>query len=211
MAGVCPFARGTSGSAFLSGAESGAFFHIEPHAHGRQFVTARGWEELSKTLFSYERLGFPIEAALFGEFLQHEEISASFAVWFQLSSKLRETVDISAILSGQSCERAPQLRELRFDRKLAAIEFLLHALSRELSAYRNSAAFSQSLSSFCAALSGAEQPRNAAKENLSRREAALQIRKDCGAISGAEETAERRFLSRVHALIDHADNLSALY
>ncbi|MEI3078433.1 MAG: MoxR family ATPase [Oscillospiraceae bacterium] len=57
------------------------FFCVERHAHGRSFVTARGWEDLSQLLTSYERLGFEIQDALFGEFLQHEEIAASFAAF----------------------------------------------------------------------------------------------------------------------------------
>lgn len=187
------------------------FFCIQPHAHGRFFVTARGWEELSQALFSYERLGFPITAALFGEFLQHDEISASFAAYFELFSKLRESVDIPAILSGKTSNAAPGLSAMRFDQRLAAIEFLLHALSRELTAYQQSAVYSNSLSSFCAALSGARQPLKAAKENLARREAALQIRTDCGAIQAAEEAAERHFIRRVHGLVDDAENLSALH
>ena len=36
------------------------FFCVERHAHGRSFVTARGWEDLSQLLASYERLGFEI-------------------------------------------------------------------------------------------------------------------------------------------------------
>lgn len=58
------------------------FYCVEPHAHGRSFVTARGWEDLSETLCSYERLGFPIEEGLFGEFLQHPQIAASFGAFF---------------------------------------------------------------------------------------------------------------------------------
>ncbi len=186
------------------------FYCIEPRAHGRCFVTARGWEELSQTLFSYERLGFPLDPALFGEYLQHDEISASFAAYFQLFSALQKSVDIPAIFSGQSGDAAPALRAMRFDARLAAIEFLLHALSRELTQYRKVSAFSESLSSFCAALSGVNAPVRTARENLARRESALQIRKDCGAISGAEEAAERQFAKRVHALLDHEDELTLL-
>ena len=52
------------------------FYRVERTARGRSFVTARGWEDLSQTLCSYERLGFEITGALFGEFLQHAEIAA---------------------------------------------------------------------------------------------------------------------------------------
>ena len=131
------------------------FYCVEPHAHGRSFVTARGWEDLSETLCSYERLGFPIEEGLFGE-------------------------------------------------------FLLHTLTRELAQWRADAALTQSLESFLAALQAEAEPLATARGNLARRERAVQIRKECGALSAEEEAAERRFSACVHARLDGAQELSAL-
>ena len=104
------------------------FFCVERHAHGRSFVTARGWEDLSQLLTSYERLGFEIQDALFGEFLQHEEIAAAFSSFFHLFTACRERINLANILSGQVTAAAPELRAMRFDARLAATEFLLHAV-----------------------------------------------------------------------------------
>lgn len=186
------------------------FYCVEPHAHGRSFVTARGWEDLSETLCSYERLGFPIEEGLFGEFLQHPQIAASFGAFFRLFSACREQLDVTAVLSGASAEAAPALRALRFDGRLAAVEFLLHTLTRELAQWRADAALTQSLESFLAALQAEAEPLAAARGNLDRRERAVQIRKECGALSAEEEAAERRFSACVHARLDDAQELSAL-
>ena len=134
------------------------FYCVEPHAHGRSFVTARGWEDLSETLCSYERLGFPVEESLFGEFLQHPQIAASFGAFFRLFSACREQLDVTAVLSGASAEAAPALRALRFDGRLAAVEFLLHTLTRELAQWRADAALTQSLESFLAALQAEAEP-----------------------------------------------------
>ena len=186
------------------------FFRVEPHAHGRSFVTARGWEDLSQALLSYERLGFPIEDALFGEFLQHDEISASFGAFFRLFSACREKLDLTAILTGQAAGAAPELRALRFDGRLAAIEFLLHALARELSDYRQEAALSGSLMSFLAAAQSGKDALAAAKKMLTRREQAMALKKELGVLSGEEEARERRFSGTVHAHLDAAYTLDAL-
>ena len=186
------------------------FYIVEPHARGRSFVTARGWEDLSEALYSYERLGFEINAALFGEFLQHAEISASFAAFFRLYKSLQRKLDLTKILAGDSASCAPELRKLPFDARLAAAEFLLHAVSRELGGYQNCAALSGSFSSFCAAIKNEKDPLSAAKENLSRRETAMQLRKDLGVLPAAEEAAERRFAAKAHALLDGADDTAAL-
>ena len=181
------------------------FYCVQPHAHGRSFVTARGWEDLSQLLYSYERLGFTVEDTLFGEYLQHEQIAASFAAFFRLFACCREKIDAAAVLSGRS-SAAPELRTLRFDGRLAAVEFLLHALGREFCAWREESALTQSLESFAAAAADAPEPLKAARENLSRREHAVQIRRDCGVLSPEEDAAERRFAGCVHALVDAADD-----
>ena len=185
------------------------FYRVEPHAHGRGAVTARGWEDLSTLLASYERLDFPVEDALFGEFLQEDETAASFAAFFRLFAACSERADVEGVLSG-AVESAPELRTLRFDERLAMVEFLLHSLSGELAANRAEKQLAQSMTSFLSALEAEPNPTAAAKERLTRREHAVQVRKECGAISPEEEHAERRFAALVHRLLDGMRTLDAL-
>ena len=186
------------------------FYRVERTARGRSFVTARGWEDLSQTLCSYERLGFAVTGALFGEFLQHAEIAASFEAFFRLYSGWREKLALAPILSGRQSGCAPELQELSFDGRLAAVEFLLHAVRRELEDYRQSAALCGSLESFVSALQQEADPLRAAKENLSRREKAVQLRQELGVLPPGEQARERHLAARLHALLDDADDLAAL-
>lgn len=186
------------------------FYCVQPHAHGRGFVTARGWEDLSEMLTACERLCLPVEDALFGEYLQHDEIAASFAAFFRLYDACRDRLDLPAILRGGSGAAAEPLRALRFDGRLAAVEFLLHALGRELTALRAGTALAQSLASFLSACQNAPTPVQTAQENLARRERAAQIRKDSGVLPPEEEAAERRLTAYIHPLLDKAADLHAL-
>ena len=186
------------------------FYCVQPHAHGRGFVTARGWEDLSEMLASCERLYLPVEDALFGEYLQHDEIAASFAAFFRLYNACRDRLDLPAILRGEYGAAAEPLRALRFDGRLAAVEFLLHALGRELTALRAGTALAQSLASFLSACQNAPTPVQTAQENLARRERAAQIRKDSGVLPPEEEAAERRLTACIHPLLDNAADLHAL-
>lgn len=77
------------------------FYAVENTVDGKFFVTARGWEDLSRLLLSYERLGIEITAELIGEFLQKEETAADFAGFYQLYMKYGEDYEISAILEGE--------------------------------------------------------------------------------------------------------------
>ena len=179
------------------------FYRVEPHGHGA--VTARGWEELSTLLSGYERLDFPIEDAVFGEFLQEPETAAAFTSFFRIFTACRAKLDVEGVLSGViPC--APELRKLRFDERLAMVEFLLHALGKELETCCAGKQLAQSLTSFC----GAAEDLAAAKEHLARREHAVEVRIACGAISAKERAAERTFCAVVSGLLRGAENLDRL-
>ena len=101
---------------------------------------------------------------------------------------------------------APALRELRFDERLAMVEFLLHALGKELETCCAGKQLAQSLTSFC----GAAEDLAAAKEHLARREHAVEVRVACGAISGKERAAEQTLSAVVRGLLNGAENLDRL-
>ena len=64
-------------------------------------MTARGWEDLSRLIQSYEKLGIEVSAGLAGEFLQKEETAEDFAGFYQLYMKYGEDYEIPAILRGE--------------------------------------------------------------------------------------------------------------
>lgn len=76
------------------------FYLVENTVDGKFFVTARGWEDLSEILKSYEELGIPITKALVVQYLQKEEIAGDFAAYYQLYRKYGTDYGIGEILDG---------------------------------------------------------------------------------------------------------------
>ena len=60
------------------------FYNITNSDRGQLFVTARGWEDLSCILLSYEQDGESVDAEFFLQYLQHDEIARSFAMYYDL-------------------------------------------------------------------------------------------------------------------------------
>ena len=60
------------------------FYNITDTERGQLFVTARGWEDLSCILQSYEEDGEPVDDEFFRQYLQHDEIAHSFAMYYDL-------------------------------------------------------------------------------------------------------------------------------
>jgi len=60
------------------------FYNITDTERGQRFVTARGWEDLSCILLSYEEDGEPVDDEFFRQYLQHDDIAHSFAMYYDL-------------------------------------------------------------------------------------------------------------------------------
>ena len=60
------------------------FYNITNTDRGQLFVTARGWEDLSSILISYEEAGEEVDTEFFLQYLQHDEIARSFALYYDL-------------------------------------------------------------------------------------------------------------------------------
>ena len=96
----------------------------------RYFVTARGWEDLSRMLFAYERMGEPVTERLIGQYLQDGEIARDFAVYYDLFRKYREVYRVEEILSGSCSPEPGAFERIPFDEKLSLIRLLADGLHR---------------------------------------------------------------------------------
>lgn len=65
------------------------FYIVENTVDGKFFVTARGWEDLSELLKSYEELQVEVSEEIVGEFLQKEEITRDFAAYYRLYERYK--------------------------------------------------------------------------------------------------------------------------
>ena len=106
------------------------FYAVENTVDGKFFVTARGWEDLSRLLQSYEKLGIGISEELVEEFLQKEETARDFAGFYQLYTKYGEDYEIPSILSGNLSRENLALKEKMaadgaFEERFAVVNLIL--------------------------------------------------------------------------------------
>lgn len=111
------------------------FYKTENDVDGLQFVTARGWEDLSYLISSYEKLDIPVDEDVICQYLQHREIAKDVAAYYDLYKKYRDDYDISNVLKGRAKAGIFQrLMNASFDEKLSCTELLvsgLHAIIAE--------------------------------------------------------------------------------
>ena len=100
------------------------FYQINADVDGTQFVTARGWEDLSNLLDTYETLGLQADEELIREYIQHPKIAEDFSAYLDLYYKYRDDYGVEEILAGQ----AP------FDERLSLVSLLLAGLDTRFTA-----------------------------------------------------------------------------
>ena len=120
------------------------FYAVHADTERKSFVTARGWEDLSEALKTYESLKLPTGESLMSQYLQDEETASDFALYYELYKKYADLYRIPEILSGNA-EIDDKLKTAPFDEKLSLIGLFIDSLNAEFRAYRDEQATAEQL------------------------------------------------------------------
>lgn len=107
------------------------FYHVTRSETELSFVTARGWEDLSQLLQSYEQLALPVSQELMGQFLRMPEICRDFYGYYTLYRKYGADYGVREILAGQSdCyeEKCAMARAGDFTERFAVVNLVTDRL-----------------------------------------------------------------------------------
>lgn len=106
------------------------FYRVEADVDGLQFVTARGWEDLSNLMDVYEELGIPVDEEIIHEFLRHEDVAEDVSAYFDLYKKYQDGYGIAEILEGKVKPSVyARIDQAAFDERLSVVNLLLDGVS----------------------------------------------------------------------------------
>lgn len=109
------------------------FYKIESTVDGKCFVTARGWDDLSRMIQVYENHGLTVDVNMIGQYLQNRQIARNFAVYYDLFNKYRKDYQVDTILAGKADrEIRDRAAAAGFDERLALLGLILDAILAEL-------------------------------------------------------------------------------
>jgi ATP-dependent Lon protease len=121
------------------------FYSIKTDVDGRSFVTARGWEDLSRVIKVHEKLGIPVDENLTVQYLQNKDVARDFATYYELYRRYNELYRIPDILEGRFPEDKKSIREGSFDEKISIIGLLTDKLMEEFKDYAEDQAVQKQL------------------------------------------------------------------
>ncbi len=109
------------------------FYKVESTVDGKRFVTARGWDDLSRIITVYEKCGITVDKKLISQYLQNPKISTDFAAYYDLFRKYKSDYQIDEILAGKADatikERA---KNAHFDERISLIGLMLDGVNSDI-------------------------------------------------------------------------------
>ena len=110
------------------------FYQIQASIKGTQYVTARGWEDLSTTLRGYERLDYEVTTSLILQYITEPNTAREFSAYYALYKKYKNDYSVEAIFCGKvSREMVEKAKHAAFDERLSLISFLKDSICEQLS------------------------------------------------------------------------------
>ena len=105
------------------------FYLVENSADGKFFVTARGWEDLSQLLKTYEKLGKKADREVVHQYIQHWKIAKDFANYLELYHKYKKDYGLEKIIEGvYTRDTLERLRYAAFDERFSVVNMLIGRL-----------------------------------------------------------------------------------
>ena len=122
------------------------FYQMETTVDGRRFATPRGWEDLSRLVEVYEKLGKSVDKEVVLQYIQHDRIAGEFANYLELYRKYEDDYGIDEILKGVIREGTlKKLSHAGFDERLSVVSLLLSGCMNEFHKVRVQELFTEVL------------------------------------------------------------------
>ena len=191
------------------------FYRMETTADGPQFVTARGWEDLSDLIRTYEKLGISVDADVTMQYIRLPEIARDFANYLSLYRKYHEIYHVEELLSGRWPAIAEsQFRSAAFDERLSVIGLLSSALSEKAGAVHRqddiTACLHENLQAWKASL-GSSSPGEELDKLLSSLRQALNRAKEAGQGASERDRPQRAAIIALESLHSLAEDCSRTF
>ena len=192
------------------------FYQVQTGVEGKEFVTAHGWEDLSRMMRLYELRDMTVDKLLIGQYLQDKKIAASFAQYYDLFRKYRSDYQIDEILGGKAIDSIRQ-RALaaKFDERLTLVGLMLDTLHLDVQQAMDQDAVVTQLMTEIKNLrlhisNTGKTPAEAMLSLVEKKRKSLQSGKKSGAMSADQQRILRKLMQCLSEEADMLNGISAV-
>ena len=186
------------------------FYRVEADVDGLQFVTARGWEDLSNLMMVYEEMDVPVDETVVHEFLHHGEVAEDFSAYIDLYRKYQDDYGVQEILDGKvKPEVFARVYAAAFDERLAVTNLLFDGLQAHFIKYSEEKYITDQwyefLKTYRAAIVETGNHVKLYEELVEKRELQIVAYKEAGFYTRREEELQKRILGKLKEGISALD------
>lgn len=106
------------------------FYAIRTTVDGVEYVTARGWEDLSLAIGVYEKKHFEVNKNLISQYITDTKIAGKFSIYYDLFKKYRSDYRVEDILDGIVAEELlERVKKAGFDERVSLLGLILENLN----------------------------------------------------------------------------------
>ncbi|MCM1175923.1 MAG: AAA family ATPase [Blautia sp.] len=109
------------------------FYQVETTVRGKNYITARGWEDLSEMIQLCEEEGMDVEETLVEQYLRNPRVVREFTAYYGLYQKYKKDYRVEEILAGKSpADAGEKARKAGFDERLSLLGMLIDHVQRDI-------------------------------------------------------------------------------
>ena len=109
------------------------FYGVETTAFGKNYVTARGWEDLSDIIKLYEESGKKVTESLVGQYIKNETVVKEYTAYYDLYNKYKRQYDVEGVFEGKVDEKMVKaVSKAAVDERLALTGLLSDVIKSEI-------------------------------------------------------------------------------
>ncbi len=174
-----------------------SFYKVETTVYGKNYVTARGWEDLSDMIKMYEEDNKTVSDSLVGQYITDEKIVKDFSAYYDLYNKYKKQYDVEKIFAGGlTDDTAAAASSAAVDERLALTGLLADTLKSEimqiLGTHKMLSQVRSPISLIASA--SAEEAAKRLGDLLDAAKSTLSKRSRAGSLSAAEKTHNKRIV-----------------
>ncbi len=173
----------------------GYFYQMETTVDGMLFATPRGWEDLSRIIQVYEKIGLTVDWEVVIQYIQYPKIAKDFANYLELYYKYQADYQIDQVIQGNIDPiLVKKIGHASFDEKLSVVSLVLaKAVEAFRQTYREEAYMTVLLKKLKAYKSGTLS----LEEIRCETERTLQAKKKAKILNKEESYALKRVMERL--------------
>jgi len=113
------------------------FYSVETTVKGKNYITARGWEDLSEMIKLYEEDAIPVKSTLIEQYIRNERVVREFSAYYELYRKYQATYHLDALLKSSVNPDSVEIQKAKkasFDERLSVMGMIIDIVVSEIKA-----------------------------------------------------------------------------